>query len=117
MTPPCVAQSLIVRNAIDKGSFRALAAKARKRPPDGECDFLKQILAQGDDRLITGSQTRQGRAIFAQDAVKVIVLSRGYSPASDVFVIPAETESASDDDLFVLQQTGRGLEAYDCQRN
>lgn len=83
MTPPCVTQSLIVRNAVDKRALRTLTTKARQRPPDRQRNLLEQVLSLSDNRLITGSQTRQRGAIFAQNTVEVLVLCRGCLRAAD----------------------------------
>jgi len=87
MTPPYMAQSLIVRNPVDECALRTLAAKTRQRPPDRQCNLLKEIVSLGRIRFITGGETRQRRAKFAQNAVEVLVLCRGSLRAVDASVI------------------------------
>src|SRR5262249_15263244 len=84
MAPPGVAQPSIVGDAVDKRPFRARSAKARKGPPDGKRDLLEQIVPLARARLIARSETRQGRAIFPQDAVEVLLLPGGRLRAGNV---------------------------------
>jgi hypothetical protein len=65
-------QTAIMSDANDKRALGAVAAKMRQRLADREHDLLYQIFPDAGHRLIAERQERNGRAVLAQDAIKLL---------------------------------------------
>ena len=74
-TTPDVRQRAVVRDSVDEGAHRTVAAKSRQRPPERDRNLLREVVAPAGVRLVAASEPPQGGPELREHALEVPILT------------------------------------------